>query len=328
MEKDQEMVYTEMSLADSNLYKSFNNNAQLTSTMLAAMKNSVVIDSSYIQEQLMQIKRTRISPLMEHVLDAYNTGKIMLLYSTIAKVPQMVPFFATKMQGEVKVIIFTNNYGSISQSSLNSEEKYLNISMKDLYVLLEGAYVNYVYITNPNRLSRSFGLMKVCTNIYTSMIVRILNKEYSISMEEDTYNKICFCLGRFFLDRVWMSPNHDVNISYAFSTIKGGINRADFMPISDLYDTKNIANIDDLLNFMREFSPRVSGINFRYFIQSYINLYKAPALFGLECLPYFLFSVEASMLGSFIINQPMISDVTKNISGMNTFYPELVKAIV
>ena len=55
MEKDQEMVYTEMSLSDSVLYKSFNNNAQLTSTMLAAMKNGIVIDSSYIQEQLLQI---------------------------------------------------------------------------------------------------------------------------------------------------------------------------------------------------------------------------------------------------------------------------------
>ena len=47
-----------------------------------------------------------------------------------------------------------------------------------------------------------------------------------------------------------------------------------------------------------------------------------------ECLPYFLYTIEASMIGSFIVNQPMIADITKNIKGMNTFYPELTKAIL
>ena len=50
-------------------------------------------------------------------------------------------------------------------------------------------------------------------------------------------------------------------------------------------------------------------------------------MFSLECLPYFLFTIQSSAIGSFIVNQPMISDITKGIKGMNTFYPELVKAI-
>jgi hypothetical protein len=33
------------------------------------------------------------------------------------------------------------------------------------------------------------------------------------------------------------------------------------------------------------------------------------------------------MIGSFIVNQPMVYDVAKTTKGMNTFYPELAKLV-
>lgn len=324
-----ESVFTEASLVDSVLYKSFNNNAEMTSTILSAIKDSIMLDSSYIQEQLMQIRRTRISPLADNVLKAYEDGDIVLLYSKVKKVPQALPFFATKMHGKIKVFIFVNNYGTISKSSLNSDEKYLNMTMKDLYVLMEGAYTSLKYAQNPMQTKRTLGLMKVSCNIYTNMILRILNKEYAVSMDQDLYAKVSFCIAKFFLQNIWMSDNKDVNFSYAVNTIHSniGVNRAAMLQVSDEMDDKNISNITELLDHLKEFSPRLASLNFRYFVQCYINTYKAGAMFSLECLPYFLYTIEATMIGSFLVNQPMIADITKNIKGMNTFYPELVKAI-
>ena len=97
-----ESVVTEAALIDSVLYKTFNNNAELSGTILSAIKNSIIIDDSYIQEQLMQIRRTKISPLAENVLEAFQQGDIVLLYSKIKKVPQALPFFTTKIQGKIK----------------------------------------------------------------------------------------------------------------------------------------------------------------------------------------------------------------------------------
>ena len=322
-----ETVFTEASLVDSVLYKSFNNNAELTGTILSAIKDSIMLDSSYIEEQLMQIRRTKISPLSDNVLKAYEDGDIVLLYSKIKKVPQALPFFATKMQGKIKVFIFVNNYGTISKSAMNSEEKYLNITMKDLYVLMEGAYTALKYALNPMQIKRTLGLMKVSCSIYTGMIIRILNKEYAVSMDQDLYDKVVFCIGKFFLQNVWMSDNKDVVFSYARNNIRNAINVAEFMQISEEMDAKNITNITQLLEYIKTMSPRLAGLNFRYFVQCYINMFKAGAMFSLECLPYFLYAIEASMIGSFLVNQPIISDITKNIKGMNTFYPELVRAI-
>lgn len=317
----------ETALSASVLYQSFNGNSELTKTILNAIKNSTVITKEYIAEQIMQIKRTNISPLAEEVLRAYEDGDITILHSNIKKVPQALPFFATKMQGKIKVFIFANNYGTVSKAKNGSNEKYLNISMKDLYVLMEGALIAYHLAAYPHKITKSLAMMKITTNIYANMINRILNKEYAISMDQDLYGKVSFCIGKFFLSRVWNYNNDNVVFSYAKSSITTPIPSTELVIVNKLYDDKNIETIEDLIRFIGSFSPRLKSLNFRYFVQCFINTYKASSLFGLECLPYFLFIVEATMIGSFVVNQPIISDITKNIKGMNVFYPELVKII-
>ena len=317
----------ETALSSSVLYQAFNGNAEMSQTIIKAIKNSTVITKDYIEEQIMQIKRTNISPLAEEVLQAYNDGDITILYSNIKKVPQTLPFFATKMQGKIKVFIFANNYGTVSKAKNGSNEKFLNISMKDLYVLMEGGLVAYHLAMFPQKATKSLAMMKITTNIYTNMITRILNKEYAISMDQDLYGKISYCIGKFFLEKVWGYNNDNVIFSYAKSSTSTPIPSAELVIVNKLYEDKNIETIEDLIRFIASFSPRLKSLNFRYFIQCFINTYKASTLFGLECLPYFLFTVESTMIGSFIVNQPIISDITKNIKGMNIFYPELVKIV-
>lgn len=317
----------ETALSGSVLFQSFNGNAELTKIIISAIKDSVTITPKYIDEQLLQIKRTNISPLVDKVLDAYENEEIVILYSNIKKVPQAIPFFATKMNGQIKVFIFVNNYGTISKAKNGSGEQFLNISMKDLYVLMEGALSALTLAKYPQKAAKSLGLMKICTNIYANMILRILNKEYAISMDQDLYANITFCIGKFFLQNVWGYNNDSIIFSYAKSSINSVISSNDLLIIDKQYDDANIKRVDELIKFIAGLSARMKQLNFRYFTQCYINTYKASGMFGLECLPYFLFTIQASMLGSFVVNQPMISDITKNIKGMNVFYPELVKIL-
>ena len=323
-------LFTEAALVDSVTYKSLNNNAELMKLILTAIKDSIVIDQSYIQEQLIQIKRTKISPLADDVLRAYENGHIVLLYSKTKRIPQLLPFFTTKVKGEIKVFIFVNNYGTITKSDFNSEEKFLNISMKDLYVLMEGAYSSYRYALYPAKVVKSLGLMKLCTNIYVAMLMRILNKDYAVSVDRELHQKVSFVIGTFFLKSIWMSTNDDINFAYACNSCKvgsEGIDKVSMLQLAEEYAARNIQTIEEMLEYLKTLSPRFNGLNFRYFLQWYINTYKASAIFGLECLPYFLYTIQATMIGSFLVNQPIISDIVKNIKGMNTFYPELVKAI-
>lgn len=325
---NEETLFQEAALSDSIIFQSFNQNAEMTSTLVSAIKDSTIITEKHIDFQLETIRRTRYSPLVEDVLQSFEDGNIIIMYANgIKKVPQAFPFFVTKLQGKIKAIVFVNNYGTLSKVDSATGKQALDIPVKDLYVLMEGAFTAYNYALYPNKVNKSLGLMKLSCNIYTSMILRILNKEYAISMDQDLNNKVSFCIAKFFLQSVWGFNNQDVILSYARSVIRNAVNMAEYVALSELYEKANIKTIDELIVFIRDLSPRLKSINFRYFLQCYINTYKSGAMFGLECLPYFLYTIEAAQLGSFLVNQPIITDITKNIKGMNTFYPELTKAI-
>ena len=321
-------LYTEASLSDSVIFQTFNHNAEMSQIITSALSNSIVITPEYIEEQILQIKRTNISPLAENVMKAYEEGDITLLYANVKKIPQALPFFVTKMKGKIKAFVFVNNFGTLTKQKNGSNQKFLNISMKDLYVLMEGALTAYTLAYLPQRANKSLALMKLSCNIYTNMILRILNKEYAISIEQDLYAKIAFVIGKFFITKVWGYTNENIVFNYARSTINSVISSTELLVINQLYDETEIKNIQDLMKFIATFSPRLGSLNFRYFVQCFINTYKATSMFGMECLPYFLFTIQSSMIGSFIVNQPIISDITKTIKGMNNFYPELVKIII
>ena len=320
-------IFTEASLTDSVLYKAFNNNADMTTLLISATKESTIITEEYIQEQLLQIGRMNISPLVDSVLNAYKKGKIILLYPNKVKVPIGIPFFVTKLNGNPVGVIFVNNYGKSNKSEKGGDEKYLDIPMKDLYTLMEGAFIALTYATNKEHIKRSLGLMKISATVYVNMLLRLFTKEYQVSLEPDLYNKIVVACVMFYLDNIWESTNKSINASYALSNIQAGVDKATLLPFIDEYNSKNIKNISELIDFIKGLSTRVASLNFRYFTQCYINTFKPSVLFGLEVLPYFLFAVNSTMLGSFIVNIPMMSDVVKNISGIKAYYAELAKAV-
>ena len=318
-------VFSESTLSDSYIYGLFNNDLTMTKRIGEAVKTGLTIDSSYIQEQILQIKRTRLSPLVDNVLKAYEDGDIILIFSKLIKITQAIPFVVLKMNGRNKVVIFVNNYGTISDSSTVNGGKMLNIPMKDLYVLMEGAYLAYAYYEYPVKFQRSIGLMKLTNNIYTSMVLRILNKEYALSMNQELFNKVSFCVSRFYLEKIWGSDNHDLVFTYASQTCTNSVNKSMLVILDDEFTNANVQSIDQLMAFIKSISPRLDTLNIRYFTEYFINMYRAPALLSMDTLPYFIFTIAATYCGSFIVNQPIINDIIKNTKNSNIFYNELSK---
>lgn len=319
-------VFQESSLSDSIIFRSFNSQAEFSTIINKAITYGRIVEKELIEEQLIQIRRTRLSPLVDDVLISLDRGDIVLVYAKNQKIPQALPFAIAKVNNDIKAFIFVNNYGTIVSNSKVNGGEYLNIAMKDLYVLLEGAYTALSYFKNPIYITRSLGLMKCCVGVYTSMFLRILNKEYALSLDQEVYNRVSFVIGKYFLDKVWESKNDDINTSYAMSTILTP-NRMDLGMVNDSYKASNIKNIEELIAFLKTLSPRLAPLNFRYFTQCYITIYKASAIFSMECLPYFLFVMEATLIGSFLVNQPIISDIIKSNKNMGKFYGEIVKVL-
>ena len=84
--------YMEASLSDSAMFKQLNASSTLMKKIAAAIKNGVLLDKSYFETQYLQISKTRISPLADIVLKAFDEGKIRLIYNKNDHVTIALPF--------------------------------------------------------------------------------------------------------------------------------------------------------------------------------------------------------------------------------------------
>lgn len=313
--------FSEATLEDSFIYKTFNNSNDILEKIISGLKNGVSLDKTYIEEQYLQIKKSYISHLSRDVLDAYDNGYLEILYTPTNKIPISIPFIVRKKGNTSVATIFISSF-----STLNDKGDILNIPTKTLYILMESAYVALSMQDNPIKLMRNTTLMKLCNEIYVQMVIRILNRDYALSLEKTTYNQIIFCISRFFLINLWGHKNNDVITSYALAACPSNIdNMSDMYEIIEKYDNANISDISDLLTFLKTLTPRLSALSVKYFIERYITTYNPSAVLSIDYLPYVFFVIINTLLGGFIVSQNAMSDIVKNTKGINRFYQELTK---
>lgn len=310
----------EASMEDSFIYKTLNSSSGLIEKIVKYIKTSVALDKTYWEEQYSQIGKGIISPLCGRVLEAYDNGLIELLYSRETKVGTAIPFIVRKKDNKIVASIFISTFSTIDKSD------NLTIPVKQIYALMECAYVALQMQINPMKIQRNVALMKLCSTVYVQMVMRILNKEYSLILDNTLYEKVQYCVARFFIERIWEYPNKNLVDAYASNDLKY-IDNIDLDMLKTGYENFGITDINKLIGYIKTLSPRMSELNIRYFIERFVNTYHSSALISLDYLPYVFFVIINILLGSFLISQAALNDLIKNIRGMNKFYIELSKLV-
>ena len=311
----------ESSMEDSFIYKSFNASNALIDKMVKYLKTGVALDSSYIEEQYMQMKKIPISPLSQKVVQAYDAKEIELLYSRDVKIGNSIPFIIRRNgQGRVVATIFIASFAIITK------EGYLSIPVKQLYALMESAYVALQMQIYPQKVQRNLALMKLCSEAYLQMYMKILNRLYAVSTDKTLADKVSYVIRRFFIERVWEYPTEATVLAYAKTDLKF-ITSLDLDLLEQGYSNSQIKNIDNLIAYLRTLSPRLAELNTRYFIEQFVGTFHGSSIMALDYLPYVFFVIINVMLSSFLISQQALNDIIKNINGMQRFYVELAKTI-
>lgn len=314
-------LMTEATLSDSYIFTQLNRSSNASSTIVKAIQTGVILDKSYIEEQYIQCKRSRVSPIMTEVLEAFDAGEIVLVYNKQVRVSTAIPFVVITISGKTKAYIFVSDF-----SALSKDESALTIEMKKLYVLMEAAYIAKTFYTNPNQFKKSGVLIKIMASIYSGMAMRIFNKEFALSLDKDVYDNVNYSMSRFFIENMLEIKNEQVSHAYAVSTCLNP-NQLLLTQMSDSYKSANIKSVDELIKYVATLSPKMKKLNFRYFFERWVSTFGTSACLSVDTFPYLYFVVINVLLGSFLINTPTISDMVKTTKQINLFYAEIKKII-
>lgn len=299
----------------------------MNTKLLKAIKSGTALPPSAIEDQCNQARRTRISPLADEVINAVEKGEIILLHLPETEmITKSIPFIVMKTGAAIKAFVFVDTYGKVKDDPINIGQSILDVEMKSIYALLESAFVAMTYQQYPAKLTRNAGLMKICLEIYTTMAMRLLNKQFSLTIEPDMYNRVAFCMSKFFLNSVWELSNTELSTKYAISPLLNP-DKMELEALGREYDAADIDSIEDVLEFITKLSPRFSTLNIRYYMEQFINTYHSGAVLAMDTLPYFLFVVMSAYLGCYLINQPIVYDIIKHTKGSQNFYTELTRIV-
>lgn len=315
------MYYSEASLSDSTMFKQLNKSSALITKVQKAISTGIALDKPYIEEQYMQIQKTRISPISEKVLRAYDEGKIKLIWNKQVAVTNALPFIVLQTGGNPAGCIFISDF-----TSMNKEGTMLSIDMKKLYTLMESAYVGLCYFSNPTMFLKNANFIRVFANIYAEMILRILNHDYALSLDKKAYDTVNYMAAKFCLLRVIGIPSRELAHSYATGCCKN-IDNTTLELSQDIYDRENPQSIAELIKLLAKIEVKMSNLTFRYFFERWIASFGTAACLGIDSFPYLYFIVANVLLSGFLVNVTGLSEVVKNTKGISTMYAELSRMV-
>lgn len=320
--------FFESSMADSFIYGMFNTSGEVQSKIQKGLLVGKPVTEEFFGEQIMQIERLHFSAIYQKVLYAFRHGAIRILDTPDIKMTKSLPFIvhkntrtiATKATGpDIISTIFITSFGKV-----NFENKTSDIAAKSLYVLLEAAYIGRELQVNSRAMRRSTMLMKICNDVYTSMAMRILNRDYALSLDVATHDQVSYLMSRFFLDKVWECENGDVIERYALMSTTSK-DFATVESISATYSASEIKTIVDLFELMKTSFMRMSAASVRFYVERQINTYGGASIMAIDYLPYVFFIISNILIGGFLVNQSSLNDIIRDTKDIRKYYTELVK---
>lgn len=315
-------------LNDSYEWSQLNSTGGLTNKIKDVLAKGEVVTMDRMTSTMLQFKNRIKSPISTNIINRIQDGELVMMYAPDIKIPVYLPFIITRSGNTNKGIVFLNNLDPSTDDNGNRE---LFFNARKLKVSLESCFISLCLKEMGNSpKTKSTTLLKSGSKIYASMITECINRKHSIKLDDNVYNSLLYVTGRYFVGtmigcRDSMDP--DVMRNYCLYNCKNadvvGMNR--ILEQFQESDFDNIATLISKIKDVDEFKKRIGDLNVSNFLESYINMYNASMLLGLEVFDYLLYNIISVIDTTYINNYPIL----KNIVGDDgrKIYSDLVVAV-
>lgn len=324
-------------LSDSYQWNKLNSDGALSQKIQELIQKGTIITPDKMPTAMLRLKNKIKSPIMTQMLDAIDSGELVLIYHPEIKVPTYLPFVLVQTApNSCRGYVFLNNLDSsdnfgddVNPGVVTTKEVFVN--ERKLKVSMESCYIAMMIqsLGNSPKL-RSTNLIRNGSKVYTTFFTECINRKHSIKLDVNVYNALLYLGSRYFVGTILgcrgkMEP--DVLENYCLYNCK----QADILAIRKIVsefteaDFDNVANLINKIKDVPEFQRRLGKLTVSNFLESFINMYDASMLLALENFNYFLYNVLAVNESTYTNNYQIL----KNMVGGEgrKIYSELIVTV-
>jgi len=274
------------------------------------------IEAAYISVKQITDTLTRAA------MKAFDDERIVLIYNNVPtlSVTQALPFITFKTPRGYVTYVFVDKYISITRDGVMSMQAPV---LRDL---LTGALVANGLKTHYDQLASNQYLQKLLLEVYCKLVIRILNREFSIAADKVVLDTVQYWIGRFFLTRIMNANDSPENLEILAKKHFRFIDEMKYAEIKNIYDNADPQKFSDLLELMKQATPRMRAINLMTFLSNWINYYYIPSMLAVDNIEYLLFMMNTLLNGNNIISISA-ADMVKEAKNIKSFRGELLKLI-
>jgi hypothetical protein len=313
--------FNESSLATSEIFKGINDISSENQVEKAKriIKNNEPLTKDDIETVYIQIKQYPNS-LSRAALKSFEEEKVVLIYNENRElsVSKALPFITFKMTSGYKTYVFMDNYITRNKDGI------INLQAPIFHDLIVGASISNSLKSNYNKLRDNQLLPPLLMNIYAKLVMRILNREYSIAADKILFDSLVYWINKFFIYRVVGIQEEEVE-----SMLTKHFKYVDDLKYSEIkiqYDNTNPTNVSEFLELVKTISSRMKTLALGIFLSNWINYYYPPATLAIDTIEYLIFMVMSLLNGNNIVNV-MASDMVKETKNIKPIREELLKLI-
>lgn len=313
-------------LKDSYMWNMLNKDGSVAKKALEAKQTGTLIAPSMMPTTISKMRNRLKSPIMKNLFEYINAGKIQMIYTEPnLRIPVFMPFMTvmdTSAKEAVGLVYLANCKALKEETEYTCDEYRLKSSLESCYFALK-----FIEKKDSPKLI-STNIIRPATSIYAFMVAESINRKHSIRFDPDTYNQVLYVLSYFFISKVMgVERDKDVMDSYCLLQTTNP-NLQQIHRVSEQFTGEDYASIDKLIQKMAsipELQKRVGSLTVSNFTETFINVYDASVLLGLENFPFFVYNVLST------INQTYVNNyhVMKQIMGDNgnKLYAALVTGV-
>lgn len=298
---------TAKSLEQSFVYKQMNQGNGISTAIGQVLTKGIRLTKENLEEAFLIINKNFKYPLKYKVMEEFNAGKIILMYSPPdVRIPTAMPFFLTRDgHGNVVSVIVVDLYGK-----MDPETKNVNIDPKKLYCVMEAAQLARTYYDHSMEIPKRNVIITSGSSIYANMFTRVLNKKYALNVDRTKMHKVLLLASKFYMINVLGMADNEMTFNYASRNCPN----ANLYSLKEANDILKPEDYLDLSTFIQaltktELGLKMDDLTVRGFMEQYINMYDASTLFALEMFPYFMFTVVAVVEAAYLNRHFVLEDI-------------------
>lgn len=318
-------IYQESSLGTSEIFKEINSIDGGENTQTKAMnliKTAKHLTVNDIEAAYISVKQVTDS-LTRSAIKAFDNDKTVLIYNEdpSKSVSKTLPFITFKMKsGSYITYVFMRQYISINRNGIMTLQPAI---LRDLLI---AAAISTGIRTEYTRLSNNVYLRDILAELYTQFMTRIINRQYSVQSNRIAFESLRYWIKKFFMLRIFGTNDTPENIENSITKDFKYLEKLQLDEISRIYEDINPTVISELVDVLKNASPRMANMSLARFYSDWVNYYGVPSMLALDNIEYLIFMITSLQSGNNIISIAA-SDIVKECKGIKGFREELLKLI-